>query len=141
MTSLMKLRTIRTICWIGVVADALWAIALVWPQLFFFLTGRPNPELDLAFRLTMGIGASLMAGWTLLLAWAAHHPVERRAVMLLTAIPVIAGLSVVTIIGILDGNAANLWILGKLSLLGVAMLAGYHMAQRMPTEAADEIVY
>ena len=129
MTLPAKIRTIRVICWMGVAADALWAVALVWPQLYGFLTGNPQLQPELTLQLAMGIGASLMAGWTLLLAWTAGNPIERRAVLLFTGIPVLSGISIVTSIGILNGNVANLWILGKCALLSVAMLGGYHMAK------------
>ena len=139
MTVEAKLRTIRSICWAGVAADALWAAALVCPRFYGILTGRPDFHPDLFSRLIMGIGASLMAGWTLLLVWAARNPIERRIVMLLTALPVLAGLSIVTLIGFLHGNAANLWILGKCAFLTFAMLVGYHMTNATAKEVAGEI--
>jgi len=33
-----------------------------------------------------------MAGWTVLLLWADRHPVERKDVIAITAVPVVAGL-------------------------------------------------
>jgi len=86
-----KLRTIKAVCWLGVAADCLWTVALVHPDLFLFLTGRPSGDGDLTIRLVEGIGASLMAGWTLLLAWTAREPIERRAVLAFTAMPLVAG--------------------------------------------------
>jgi hypothetical protein len=50
-----------------------------------------NPGSD--YRYAMAIGASLMAGWTLLLIWASRKPLERRGVLLLTCV-VLAGLAV-----------------------------------------------
>ncbi len=135
MNVLAKLRIVKSICWIGVAADALWAVALIHPQIYGLLTGKPLAPPDLDQRLVMGVAASLMTGWTLLLAWAAANPVERRAVMLLTAVPVIAGLTIVTAIGIVNGHAANYWIMGKCLILMIAMLAGFHMAK----EASYEI--
>ncbi len=135
----IKINTIRTICWVGVAADALWAVALVHPSLYGILTGQPHLQTDLSLRLTMGIGASLMAGWTLLLAWAAKDPVERKAVLLLTAFPVLCGLITVTCTGLINGNAANIWILVKCTILTVAMLTGYHMANSIIKETADAI--
>lgn len=138
MTAQSKLRVIRTVCWVGVAADALWSLALAYPLIYGFLIGRPHFHPDLPSRLAMGIGASLMFGWTLLLAWTARNPVERRAVMLLTALPVLAGLTIVTIIGYYNGNAANIWILGKCVFLTTAMLTGYHMANTIAKECTDE---
>ena len=56
------------------------------------------------------IAASLMLGWTGLLVWGSCKPVERRAVLLLTVAPVLAGLAGATELGdgrpvlILDGK-------------------------------------
>ncbi len=134
-----KTGVIKNICWIGVAADALWALALVWPQLYGILTGRPLLQADLTLRLSMGVGASLMAGWAILLAWVAKNPIERRAVMLFTALPVIAGLLAVSIIGIVNGAAANVWIVFKCAFLGIAMLWGYHTAANIAKERPNEI--
>lgn len=134
MTAPAKFCIVRSICWIGVAADALWAVALIHPQFYGLLTGKSLEPPNLDQRLVMGIAASLMAGWTLLLAWAAAKPVERRAVMLLTAVPVIAGLTIVAAIGMVNGHAANHWIMGKCLFLGIAMLAGFHMAKEANLE-------
>lgn len=40
----------------------------------------------------MRAGAPLMAGWTVLLLWADRRPLERRGVLSITVVPVIAGL-------------------------------------------------
>ena len=131
-----KIKTLRTICWIGVAADALWSVALVYPSLYGILTGQPQLQVDLSLRLAMGIGASLMMGWTLLLAWTAKSPVERKAVFLLTAFPVIFGLIIVATTGLINGNAVNIWILVKCSLLAATMLTGYHIANSITKELA-----
>jgi peptidoglycan/LPS O-acetylase OafA/YrhL len=125
---------VKSICWMGVAADALWAVALIHPKFYGVLTGKLQAPPDLDQRLVMGIAASLMAGWTLLLAWTAAKPVERRTVMLLTAVPVIAGLTIVTAIGMVNGHAANHWIMGKCLFLLISMLAGVHMAKGAKNE-------
>ena len=131
MSEQTKMKTLQTICWIGVAADALWSVALVHPSLYGIMIGQPQLQTDLFTRLTMGIGASLMMGWTLLLAWTAQKPVERKAVLLLTAFPVIFGLIIVTTTGLINGNLANIWIMVKCTILAAAMLAGYHIANSM----------
>ena len=45
------------------------------------------------YRYAMGMGASLMLGWTALLLWADRKPLARKGVLLLTVFPVIAGLA------------------------------------------------
>ena len=134
-----KIKTLRAICWVGVAADALWVVALVCPSLYGLLTGQPQLPIDLSLRLAMGIGASLMAGWTMLLAWTARNPVERKAVLLLTAFPVIFGLIIVASTGLMNGNTANIWILVKCMILATAMLSGYHMANSIAKDAAYAI--
>ncbi len=134
-----KIRRIKTACWIGVAADALWALALVWPKLFAILTGNSAMINDLSLRLTAGIAASLMAGWTVLLAWTAQKPVERRMVMLFTAVPVVAGIFCVTLIGNTFGQRSSGWILAKTAGLFAAMLWAFFTADKIAKEVTDEI--
>ncbi len=130
----MKDRTKRLLIkapyWMGIAADAAWAVALVSPRVFGFMTGRPDFAPDPEVRLIRGIGPSLMAGWTLLLVWAVRAPVERRMVILLTAFPVVFGLFVVALIGFLGGNAGNAWVIAKTLILFVSMIASYLLAGR-----------
>ncbi len=135
MTQQTPLRILRIICWTGVAADAVWAAALVYPPLYGALTQTPLTNPDLSLRLAMGIGASLMAGWTLLLAWTAADPVQRRPVMLLTAFPVLTGLFLLSLIGFIEGNTP-VWIPCKTLFLCIAMLTGFFMAR--PTEVGHE---
>ena len=95
---------------------------------FRFLTGQKNFNPDLQVRLIMGIGASLMAGWTLLLMWGVQKPKERRFVIFLTAFPVVFGLFIVTLISFLNSNNSNLWILIKTAFLFVVMINSYIIA-------------
>ncbi len=117
--------------WLGIVADTIWAVALVCPGIFGLMTGRPGFNPDLEYRLVMGIGASLMMGWTFLLVWAVRAPIERRVVGLLTAFPVVFGLLVVAFVGFLNGNMFNIWVLAKLLILFVSMISSYVLAKRL----------
>lgn len=80
---------LRIAYWWGVIADAVSAILMLFPNLFlrvmnFNLTsGR-----DFAFGLSYGV--PLMIGWTILLIWADRKPLERKGILLLT-LPIIAG--------------------------------------------------
>lgn len=78
---------IRFPYWLGIIADALWTITLLYPPAYGMLIGDANFSPDLQYKLTMSIGGILMAGWTLLLVWGLQSPVERRFVILLTAFP------------------------------------------------------
>ena len=66
----------------GAVADGLVGILMLLP-------GRMGEQ---EFRYAMGLGTSLMFGWTLLLVWGYRQPLERKGVLLLTIFPVITGL-------------------------------------------------
>lgn len=48
----------------------------------------------------MGLAASLMLGWTFLLIWADQKPFERKGVLLLTIFPVITGLIIANLYGV-----------------------------------------
>ncbi len=117
--------------WLGIVADASWAVALFVPAVFGALTGNSdfNPSLD--FRLTMAIGGVLMAGWTILLVWAVRRPIERRFVILLTAFPVVFGLFVISLVRVLEGNTFQLWILIKTAVLFALMIGSFVLARKI----------
>jgi hypothetical protein len=98
-----KLLLLRVCYWIGAVADALSAVIMLSPKLGGSMYGMPdfNPGSD--YRYAMGLGASLMLGWTFLLVWADRRPVERRGVLLLTVFPVLFGLIVSGIYAVTAG--------------------------------------
>jgi hypothetical protein len=126
-----RLFLIKIAYWMGIVADAAWAVGLLFPQFFSTLTGRPDFNPDLQVRLIMGMGASLMTGWTFLLLWAVRKPIERRVVILLTAFPVVFGMFIVALIGFLSGNTSNIWIVIKTTILFVSMITSYILAGKM----------
>ncbi len=84
-----KIFWIKIAYWFGIGADALWAVGLLAPPVFGILTGRPDFNPDFQTKIIMGMGGSLMTGWTFLLLWAVRKPIERRVVILLTAFPVV----------------------------------------------------
>ena len=116
--------------WLGIVADALWAIALFLPPLFGALVGIPDFSPDQDFRLTMAVAGVLMTGWTILLLWAVRQPIERRFVILLTAFPVVFGLFIIAMIQVLHGNRMQIWILIKTAVLFASMIGSYVLATR-----------
>ncbi len=52
----------------------------------------PSRMAETEFRYPMGLGATLMFGWTALLLWGNIKPLERKGILLLTIFPVITGL-------------------------------------------------
>ena len=119
--------------WLGIAVDAVWAIGLFYPPVFGLLTGNPDFNPDIQMRLVMGIGGSLMTGWTLLLVWAVRRPIERRVVILLTALVVLC-MFIITLIGVLEGETSNIWLLVKTTILMITMLTSYILAGKMVIE-------
>ena len=125
---------IKVAYWLGIAADALWSVGLLFPPVFAILTNVPHFDPDIQVRLIMGMGGSLMAGWTLLLLWAVRQPIERRFVILLTAYPVVFGMFVVSLVGFLGGNTFNLWLLIKTTVLMISMTTSYVLSCRVNAE-------
>lgn len=78
----------------GAVADGLIGVLMLLP-------GRMG---ETEFRYPMGLGASLMFGWTVLLLWAYKRPMERKGVLVLTIFPVISGLVATGIWAVATGH-------------------------------------
>jgi len=117
--------------WIGIMADGVWTVALFFPRIYSILTFKPDFNPDPETKLIMGIGGSLMAGWTALLIWAVHNPIERRGVAFLTIFPVIFGLMTITVIGIVNGHTSNIWILIKLIIISILLVNSYILAVKL----------
>ena len=117
--------------WLGIAADALWAVGLLVPQIFGILTGRPDFNPDFQTKIIMGMGGSLMTGWTFLLLWAVRKPIERRVVILITAFPVVFGMVIVSLIEVLYGNTFIIWALIKSTVLIISMINSYILAGKM----------
>lgn len=126
---------IRIAYWLGIGADALWAVGLFVPRVYGALTGTPDFDPDVQVRLIMAMGGTLMTAWTLLLLWAERKPLERRGVILLTAFPLVSGLSLLALIGVLGGNTFQIWILVKCTILIVSMVTSYVLAGRIEKES------
>jgi len=110
---------------VGAITDALAIILMVFPRIGSALFGGDLTRLGAEYRYAMDIGASLMAGWTALLIGGAISPIERRDILILTLVPVIAGIIAATVAAVrnrvvLRSRVIPLWIhLGFLSILFV----------------------
>jgi hypothetical protein len=123
---------VRICYWVGFAADALAILPLLFPTIaeaMFGLQGS-NLEDNEAFLYVSRIGASLMLGWALLLLWGSFHPVERRGMLLLTAVPVLLGLLAASILAVTSGFIA-LRFLAPLWVFYGIMIPAYVVAYRM----------
>jgi len=102
---------LRTSYWAGAVADVLIGVLTLVPSRM----GLPG------FRYPMGLAASLMIAWAVLLLWADRKPVERRGVLPITVL-VIIGLLLSGIYSV----AVDLFPLSRIVpsvILGVVLIA------------------
>jgi hypothetical protein len=93
MMSEEKIRWLRISYWVGAVADALTLVPMLSPKAGGAMFGIEDFDPPIEYKYAMGLGASLMAGWTLLLVWADRKPLERKGVLPLTVFPVIFGIT------------------------------------------------
>ena len=119
-------RLLRIAFWAGAVADALALVPMLSPRVAALMWGieAPTP----AGWYALGAGASLMLGWTGLLAWAARRPGERAFVAPLTVL-VVVGI-VVTEVACVRSGAVQLGkmapTLAMQALLAVLFGVAYH---------------
>ncbi len=99
---------LRISYWVGVVADGFATYRMLFPKI------AQGAE----YRYALGLGASLMLGWTLLLIWADRKPVARKGVLLLTIFPVISGLLLAEVYAVLSGVVP----LGKMLPTGILLV-------------------
>jgi hypothetical protein len=77
-----KIIWLRISYWVGAIADGIATLRMLFPKIAY----------GVEYRYALGLGASLMLGWTFLLVWADRKPLERKGVLLLTVFPVITGI-------------------------------------------------
>ncbi len=119
-------RLLRTAFLAGAITDALALGPLLVPELARLLWGFDDSSGP--YRFAMGYAASLMLGWTILLAWAYRDPMPRRFVAALTVL-VIYGLIATEIVAVRSGHFAA-WRMIPTWVLQACLLAifagGYH---------------
>jgi hypothetical protein len=110
-----KILQLRFCYWVGALFDGLTLIPMLFPRIGGMLFGIPDFNPGAEYRYAMGVGAALMAGWTVLLLWADRKPADRRGLLLLSLFPVLSGLILAGIYAVACGMAkpdkmAPLWI-------------------------------
>ena len=104
-----KIIWLRISYWVGAIADGFATFRMLNPKIAYAVE----------YRYALGLGASLMLGWTFLLIWADRKPLERKGVLLLTAFPVVTGILLAEIYAV----ATNLISLGKMLPTGTFLVA------------------
>jgi hypothetical protein len=125
---------IRICFYIGAAADLAANLPLLFPEIAGKLFGISGFSAGNNYLYVSRIGASLMAGWTLLLIWGSLMPVERKGILLLTVFPVLSGLIISSILAVASGLIeikfmAPLWIFYAiiLPLFIIAYLSAYRI--------------
>ena len=116
---------------VGAVTDGLAIIPMAFPRIGSALFGVDPSKVGAEYRYAMGIGASLMAGWTALLVWGAIDPIARRDILILTLVPVVAGIIAATAAAVgnrvvLLSRVIPLWI--HLGCVSILFLVGYALS-------------
>jgi hypothetical protein len=112
---------------VGAVTDGLAVIPMLSRRIGAALFGGDSSPSNMDYRFAMGLGAALMAGWTLLLLWGAASPLARRDILLLTVFPVIAGIVLATMLAarrklVSVSRLIPLWMhLGAVSLFSISV--------------------
>lgn len=90
--------------WIGIVADAGATLLLFSPAAASAVL-QPRPfEVSELYLYVSRVAGGLMLGWTVLLLWAQHDPIERAAVLLMTLLPVIGSLAIAGVLVVRSGQ-------------------------------------
>lgn len=120
---------------VGAITDGLAIIPMVFPSVGSTLFGgNSSSRFSGEYRFAMGIGASLMAGWTLLLIWGSIDPIGRRDILIFTLIPVVIGIIASTVIAVNKhvislNRIIPLWI--HLSLVSILFMVSYGLSFRV----------
>lgn len=87
-----RITFVKYVYWFGAIFDGLMLVPLLSARAGAAMLGLTGFDPGADYRYATALAASLMAGWTVLLIWGARAPVERRGVLLITAVPVMVGL-------------------------------------------------
>ncbi len=120
-----KLIFVRFTYWYGAILDLLVFLDMMISILFEFSITMPFISTEAAYKYQTGTGAFLMLGWTILLIWADRKPIERKEILLLTAIPVVLGIMIINIFYI------SFWFISLITL--IIFIIAYCLAKTVNT--------
>jgi hypothetical protein len=115
----------------GAAFDVVAAVSMAFPDRLsaasrYLLPFDPTrPE----FKYGMRYGVPLMVGWTVLLVWAAFDPSGRRDILLITVVPVLAGLMLHDERAVRAGQLTRgpAWAIRTVQLAFVALYLGAYL--------------
>jgi preprotein translocase subunit SecF len=124
---------IRFAYWIGAIMNLLVAISMTLYVFFELNIGMDFPDANLENRYMLVAGMALMWGWTALLIWGDRKPVERKMLLLLTAMPVVilyfVGDLVLFLQGAGDPNIASFVIIQSIRIVLLSIfISSYFIA-------------
>jgi hypothetical protein len=117
-----KVKLLKISFWIGAITDALAAKIMIFPQLRTYIFGDDNFTITSEYRYVLGLGASLMLGWTVLLIWGSFKPIERKGLLIITVFPVITGIIISQIYAVTQcisngGRFVKFWLSSSLATI------------------------
>ncbi len=116
-----KIIFIRFVYWYGALLDLLVFLDMIISVIFEFSVSIENVSTDISYKYQTGTGSFLMLGWTILLIWADRKPIERKDILLLTAIPVVLGIMFINIL------YTYFWFLSVITL--IVFIIAYFLAR------------
>ena len=126
-----KIRWLKASFLAGAVADAVIGV----------LTLIPSRMGQTEITYPMGLAATVMFGWAMLLAWGYRKPVERKGLLVITIFPVITGLMATGLYAV----AAGIFPVGRIvptSVLGIGLIAlmgySYLGARRLGADSGPD---
>lgn len=96
-------KRLRSAMIVGCIVDAVMVLIFSVPILRIIIFGENSLYHTDLYEWAMRLVASVGAGWTLLLFWAALKPFERKDVLILTVFPLLLGSYLSTFLGYLAG--------------------------------------
>ena len=127
-------RLLRISCWTGAVIDGLVAIPMLLEAGLGITSPITGYQPTVEYRYAMGIGASLMLGWTALLLYAGREPLHRKGILVITVFPVITGIILAHLYALYAGYFPATVVIAVVILLvslSALLLYSYNLARRI----------
>ena len=109
--------------WYGTFLDGLMGVLMVisiYTKTVIIPYSSSSPE----YQFAMGWAAALMFGWTGLHFWGCLKPIERKGVLLITAVPVVSGLIITELLVDFNG-LANIWLFQLFAIMPPLLISYY----------------